>query len=178
MMGHDAARCRPHILLMGVSGTGKTAVGTELSAAIGAVFLDTDELHPAANVRKMAAGEPLSDADRGPWLSAVGRELALATADGRILVVACSALKRSYRDQLRMASPGLLVVWLTGTTDLIRERLAARTGHFMPASLLDSQLATLEPPTANEDSLVVDVAPSVEEISAWIAARLGSDHNG
>jgi gluconokinase len=178
MTGPDAARCQPHILLMGVSGTGKTAVGAELAAVIGAVFLDADDLHPAANVRKMAAGEALGDADRGPWLDAVGRELAIATACGRILVVACSALKRSYRDRLRRAAPGLRIVWLTGATALIRERLTARTGHFMPASLLDSQFATLEPPTADEDPLVVDVSPSVEEVSASIAARLGGDHRG
>ncbi len=178
MTGPDAARCRPHILLMGVSGTGKTAVGAELATVIGAVFLDADELHPAANVQKMSAGEALGDADRGPWLDAVGRELATATAYGRILVVACSALKRSYRDRLRRAAPGLRIVWLTGATALIRERLTARTGHFMPASLLDSQFATLEPPTSNEDPLVVDVSPSVEEVSASIAARLGGDHRG
>lgn len=176
MMRPGAARCQPHILLMGVSGTGKTAVGTELAAMIGALFLDADEFHPAANVRKMAAGDALSDADRGPWLDAVGRELAIATARGRRLVVACSALKRSYRDQLRRAAPGLRVVWLTGATALIRERLEARTGHFMPASLLDSQLATLEPPSAIEDPMLVDVSPSVGEISAAIAARLGGDH--
>jgi carbohydrate kinase (thermoresistant glucokinase family) len=120
----------------------------------------------------MSAGEPLSDADRGPWLDAVAQQMARAAAEGRGLVVACSALKRAYRDRLRRATPALRLVWLTGPTSLIRDRLAARTGHFMPAALLESQLATLEPPTTDERPLVTDISPPPEVIAEWVQARL------
>jgi carbohydrate kinase (thermoresistant glucokinase family) len=104
--------------------------------------------------------------------------MARAAAEGRGLVVACSALKRAYRDRLRRATPALRLVWLTGPTSLIRDRLAARTGHFMPAALLESQLATLEPPTTDERPLVADVSPPPEDLAAWIDAHLGDREPG
>jgi carbohydrate kinase (thermoresistant glucokinase family) len=169
---------QPIVVLMGVSGCGKTAVGRALAAGLGVAFVDADDLHPPANVRKMSAGEPLSDADRGPWLDAVAQQMARAAAEGRGLVVACSALKRAYRDRLRRATPALRLVWLTGPTSLIRDRLAARTSHFMPVALLESQLATLEPPTTDERPLVADVSPPPEDLAAWIDARLGGREPG
>ncbi|MFM7245362.1 MAG: gluconokinase [Planctomycetaceae bacterium] len=155
---------------MGVSGCGKTVVGRRLAAGLRMAFIDADDLHPVANVRKMTAGEPLTDADRGPWLEAVAREMTAAAGEPG-LVIACSALKRTYRDQLRRAAPNLVLVWLTGPTQLIRDRLAARTGHFMPADLLQSQLETLEPPAADERPIVADTTPPPKEIAASIAAR-------
>lgn len=162
----------PLILLMGVSGSGKTAVGRRLAARLGVAFLDADDLHPAANVAKMRAGTPLTDADRGPWLEAVAAEMAAAGAAHRGIVVACSALKRTYRDRLRAAAPALRLIHLTGPSDMIRLRLAGRTGHFMPPSLLDSQLAALESPTADERPLVVDIGTPPDELAATIVARL------
>lgn len=158
------------IVLMGVSGCGKTIVGRCLAGGLGVAFTDADDLHPVANVQKMTAGTPLTDADRGPWLDAVAGEMA-ASAGGRGLVIACSALKRAYRDRLRRVAPDLMLVWLTGPASLIRNRLASRTGHFMPADLLESQLAALEPPTADERPIVADITSPPEETAAWIAAR-------
>lgn len=162
----------PIVVVMGVSGCGKTAVGRRLAARLGLAFVDADSLHPPANVRKMSAGEPLADADRAPWLDAVVQRMA-DSADGAGLVVACSALKRAYRDRLRQAAPDLVLVWLTGPTALVRDRLTIRTGHFMPAALLESQLATLEPPTLDEQPVVADITPPAEDVAAWIAGRLG-----
>jgi carbohydrate kinase (thermoresistant glucokinase family) len=163
------------ILLMGVAGCGKTTVGHRLAAALGVPFVDADDLHPALNVRKMRAGTPLTDADRAPWLEAVGREIADAAAGPRGLVVACSALKRCYRDRLRWAAPALRLVWLTGPSPLMRDRLNARTGHFMPPALLDSQLETLEPPTPDERPIVADIAQSPADIVAVIRRRLAAE---
>jgi gluconokinase len=151
---------------MGVSGSGKTTVGARLAAALGMRFVDADDLHPAANVEKMTAGLPLTDADRWPWLDAVGAVL----AHGEV-VVACSALRRIYRDRLRDAAPGLELVYLHGGRELLAERMR-RPGHFMPESLLDSQLDTLEPPTFDERPLAFDVAEPVDEIVAAAAALL------
>lgn len=162
----------PIILLMGVSGCGKTAIGRGLAARLGVPFLDADDLHSPASVASMRAGTPLTDADRQPWLEAVALRLAEAGADGRGVSVACSALKRTYRDLLRAAAPGLRLVYLHGERDTIRRRLERRSGHFMPAALLASQLATLEPPTADEQPIVVDVSPPPEQIVATILTRL------
>ena len=158
------------VVVMGVSGSGKTTVGAALADALGLRFVDGDALHPAANVAKMAAGIPLDDADRAPWLDAVGAVLAAGP-----VVVACSALKRVYRDRLRAAAPDLDLVFLDGSRELLASRMAARPGHFMPASLLDSQLATLEPPTADEHPVTVDVAPAVSEIVATLKERMLHD---
>jgi gluconokinase len=140
---------------MGVSGCGKTAVGSLLAQQLGARFIDADDLHPQANVEKMRAGMPLDDADRAPWLALLNGRLRDARAAGEPVVLACSALKQRYRDQLAEGVPGLRFVHLAGSRDLIAARLAARRHRYMPARLLDSQFATLEPPA---DAIVLDVA--------------------
>lgn len=154
---------------MGVSGSGKSTVGVALAATLGVPFEDGDDLHPAANLAKMARGEPLDDADRRPWLDEVGRWLA-RHADGG--VIACSALRRAYRDQLRAHLPSADFLLLTGDPEVIARRQAARRGHFMPTSLLASQLQTLEPLGPDEHGVEVDVDQSVDEVvAAFVAAR-------
>lgn len=133
------------IMVMGVSGAGKSSVGAALADALGAAFLDGDDYHPQANVDHMAAGHPLTDAMRWPWLDQLAVAVQTARGGGPV-VFACSALKRSYRDHLRAAIPGLRVVYLNAPQSLVGDRLAARQGHFMPTGLLDSQFATLEVP--------------------------------
>ncbi len=159
-------------VVMGVSGVGKTTVGIALAKRLGVPFVDADDLHPAANVAKMKAGTPLDDEDRWPWLAAVGDELARAGADGSGLVVACSALKRSYRDAIRERGAGAYFVHLTGSEDTIEKHIAGRHGHFMPASLLPSQLATLEPLQPDESGVAIDVAASVDEVVSRAQAAL------
>ena len=138
----------PLIVVMGVSGSGKTTIGRLLAARLGVPFEDADSLHSAANVAKMAAGHPLTDADRRPWLASVGQALAGARDTG--MVMACSALKRAYRDTIRADAPRARFLELDGSRALLESRVGHRRGHFMPASLLDSQLATLEPLAADE----------------------------
>jgi gluconokinase len=157
---------------MGVAGAGKTVVGSLLANGLGAPFLEGDDLHPPANVRKMAQGIPLTDDDRQPWLAAIAARIAAAKRSGAGLVVACSALKRAYRDVLRGADADLRFVHLTGDRALIAQRLAHRAGHFMPRSLLDSQLATLEIPGPDEHAWTYDVAETPPSIVAGIVARL------
>ena len=163
------------LVVMGVSGSGKSTVGKELAARLQWPFADGDTFHSPENVAKMAAGIPLTDADRWPWLQAVERWISEKLRTGSSCVIACSALRRSYRDLLRNASggvPGATVrfVFLDVDRDLLRQRLLARHGHFMHADMLDGQLATLEPPTAAEHSITVpitaDTAPpaSVDDI--------------
>ncbi|WP_395513935.1 gluconokinase [Streptomyces racemochromogenes] len=157
---------------MGVAGTGKTTVGRLLAEALGVPYAEGDAFHPAANVAKMSAGVPLDDADRRPWLDAVGRWIRGRGAPGGA-VVAASCLKRAYRDRLRAAAPGTVVfVHLTGDRALVGERMAARTGHFMPPSLLDSQFAALEPLQPDEPGLAVDVAGTPQEITGRALAAL------
>lgn len=155
---------------MGVSGSGKTTVGQALAERLGRPFTDGDDLHPESNVRRMAAGIPLTDDDRWPWLDAVGAVLA-----GGAHVVACSALRRAYRDRLRAAAPGIALVLLDAPRDVLAARLTDRPGHFMPASLLDSQLQTLERPGPGEEVLTLDAARPVgqlvDEIAAWLEER-------
>ena len=146
---------------MGVSGSGKSTVGAALAGRLHVPFEDADDLHPEANVAKMTRGEPLDDHDRWPWLERIGEWLA-AHADGG--VIACSALKRQYRDQLRHHCPSVEFLHLEGGRDLIENRQASRPGHFMPASLLTSQFETLEPLGPDERGVVVDVAGSVDAI--------------
>lgn len=154
-------------VIMGVAGSGKTTIGAAFARALAMPFLEGDELHPPANVQRMAQGIPLTDDDRRPWLLAIAQQLRDAQRAGLGLVVTCSALKRSYRDLLRSASGAALqFVHLTGDRDIIAARLAERRGHFMPASLLDSQLATLEAPAPDERAWVCDVSESPEAILA------------
>lgn len=148
---------------MGVSGCGKSTVGAALAAALGRPFREGDALHPAANVAKMAAGIPLEDADRWPWLGAIAARVAADPAP--VVVVSCSALKRSYRDVLRKGAPGVVFVHLHGDFDLIAQRQGARQDHFMPSSLLQSQFDTLEPLADDEEGVVIDVAGTPEEIA-------------
>jgi len=151
---------------MGVSGTGKSTIGVALADALGLPFVEGDDLHPAANVAKMAAGVPLTDADRAPWLDRVAGALA------RPVVVTCSALKRRYRDRLRDAAPDVAFVYLHGTAELLAARMEGRDGHFMPTALLASQLATLEVPAPDEDAIPVDVALRPDEIVELVVGRL------
>lgn len=145
-------------VVMGVAGSGKSAVGTLLAERLGVVFADGDAFHPPANLAKMAAGIPLDDADRAPWLDAIAAWLA-THADA---VVACSALRRSYRDRLR--GPGVRFIYLRGTRDLLAQRLANRRDHFFPPQLLDSQLAALEEPGPDEDAATYSIELSPREI--------------
>ncbi len=143
-------------VVMGVSGCGKSRIGQDFATAVGARFVDGDSLHPLANIAKMSRGEPLTDDDRAPWLDKVGQVL---QAQG--MVVACSALKRIYRDRIRAgAGAPVIFLYLRGRRDTLLQRMATRPGHFMPVSLLDSQLATLEPPGADEPHLVADTEQS------------------
>jgi len=153
------------IVVMGVSGSGKTSVGEHLAARLGCAFVEGDRLHPEANVAKMAKGIPLTDDDRWPWLDLVGGELAKARARRESVVVSCSALKQTYRDRLRRGSGGMLYfVFLTGDPKVLEQRMGARTGHFMPASLLQSQLATLESPELEPGVVTVDIDASLNAI--------------
>ena len=154
---------RVRIVVMGVSGCGKSTLGQAVAQRLGLPFVEGDELHPPRNVALMAAGTPLTDEDRQGWLNAVAARLAAAGDTGA--VVACSALKRSYRDLLRRAAPDLRVVHLSGSETLLRQRLQARAGHYMPPSLLPSQLQTLEPPAPDEHALTLSIA---EETTAMV----------
>lgn len=158
----------PVVVVMGVSGCGKTAVGSRLAQELGARFVDADDLHPADNIEKMRAGIALDDADRAPWLALLNARLREAAAAGEPVVMACSALRQRYRDTLAAGLPGLRFVHLTGSRELIAARLAARQHRYMPASLLESQLAALEPPA---DAVLVEVAGTLEDVVA--AARRG-----
>ncbi|KQQ05782.1 hypothetical protein ASG06_04280 [Rathayibacter sp. Leaf185] len=155
---------------MGVAGCGKTTTGVGLADALGGVFIDADDLHPAVNKAKMASGQALTDDDRWPWLHSVGAVFHTAPAAGT--VVACSALRRAYRDLLRSsAGRPLFFVHLAGARELHAARIRARTGHFMPPALLDSQLATLEPLEPDEDGVTVDIAGTPDSI---VEAALGA----
>jgi gluconokinase len=158
------------VVVMGVTGTGKTTVGRRLAGDLGWPFRDADDLHPPANVAKMRGGEPLTDADRAPWLDAIARFVDEERRAGRDLVLACSALKHVYRERIGGGAPGVVFVHLTGDPSLIRARLARRRGHFAKADLLTSQLETLEPPAG---ALVVDVAAPPDEVVARIRRHLG-----
>jgi gluconokinase len=157
------------VVLMGVSGVGKTTVGERLAAELGWTFHDADAFHPPANVAKMRSGAPLDDTDREPWLAAMSDAIGGWLAKGEGAVLACSALKQCYREALARDRDGVVFVHLEGSRSLIASRLAARRGHYMPASLLDSQIAALEPP---DDAITVDVTPTPEAIVAEIRRRI------
>ncbi|MEU8269444.1 gluconokinase [Sphaerisporangium sp. NPDC049002] len=152
----------PLLVVMGVTGSGKTTVGVALAQRLRVPFGDADGFHSAANVAKMSAGVPLEDADRLPWLRSIGAWLAGHVSAGG--VVSCSALKRSYRDVLREAAPGVGFVHLHGEQEVVRRRVAGRPGHFMPASLVASQFQTLEPLEPDERGVVLDLGRSVDEL--------------
>jgi gluconokinase len=159
-------------VVMGVAGAGKSLIGSALARALGVDFVEGDAYHPAANVARMAAGIPLTDDDRLGWLNALADRLGEAAAAGMGLVMACSALKRSYRDLLRVRDPSVRFILLHGTPALIGERLARRRGHYMPVSLLESQLATLEVPSPDEDAWTCDVAANPDEIVTSLLALI------
>lgn len=153
----------PIYVLMGVSGCGKTSVGEAVAADLGFEFIEGDALHPPANVEKMAQGIPLNDEDRFPWLDRIGARI--AEADGHGLVVSCSSLKKIYRERLRsFAKEPLTFVFLKGSEELLTERMARRKGHFMPLSLLKSQLATLEDPSGEPGVITVDISGTSQDV--------------
>lgn len=149
---------------MGVSGSGKSTIGGAFARAFGVEFVEGDTYHPPENVNRMAAGIPLTDADRAGWLRALAMRIRAAKQAGKGLVVTCSALKRSYRDILRAEASDLRFIFLRGSRELVAARLAGRSGHFMPATLLDSQLSTLEEPGADETAWVCDVRETPQAI--------------
>ena len=159
-------------VVMGVSGSGKTTVSALLSAALGCQFQEGDDLHPAENVEKMHGGTPLTDADRMPWLHKIAEEIDGWRARGESGVLTCSALKRSYRDIIIGGRRDVTLVYLKGSHDLIRRRMAARHEHFMPVALLDSQFAILQEPTPDEHPIAVDVGGRPAEIAAEIVHQL------
>ncbi len=161
---------RPSVVVMGVSGSGKSTIGALVAELLHVQFMDGDDLHPLANVRKMAAGAPLNDSDRWPWLAKVGVALAERKTTG--VVVACSALRKSYRDVIRQHAPASQFVLLTGSRHLLESRMAARRDHFMPASLLDTQLESLEPLGEDEAGFAVDISELSQVVAETVVRRL------
>jgi gluconokinase len=160
------------LVVMGVSGSGKSTVANRLAARLGWRYEDGDSFHPASNVAKMSAGQPLTDEDRWPWLQAIADEIDRRSGTGEHVVIACSALKRAYREVLVHGRDDIRIVFLDGPQDLIAARLAARKGHFMPPGLLASQFRTLERPDASERPIVVSIDASVEQIVDDIVTQL------
>jgi gluconokinase len=163
----------PIVIVMGVSGSGKTTVGALLAGQLDWLYAEADDFHPRANVEKMAAGHPLTDDDRWPWLEAIGRWIDERRAADEPGIVTCSALKRSYRDLLRRDRPEVLVAYLDGSHDLIAGRLIARHGHFFAPSMLDSQFADLEPPASDEDVLSVPIDGTPPDVVGRIIEGFG-----
>ncbi|MER9618902.1 gluconokinase [Mesorhizobium sp. M0207] len=157
---------------MGVAGCGKSVVGEALAAALGAVFIEGDRLHPPENVARMASGQPLTDALREGWLDAIGQRMAASVASGQGVVAACSALKRSYRDRLRGFCADIVFVYLEIDPATAKQRVGNRKGHFMPASLVDSQFATLEAPAADEAAMALDGTRPVADTVATALSLL------
>jgi gluconokinase len=165
---------RAPVVVMGVSGSGKSTVGAALAQRLQVPFGDADDFHPPANVAKMTAGQPLDDNDRYPWLEAIGEWLAEHPDGG---VMSCSALKRKYRDQLRRHCPTVEFVHLSGPPEVIAARQASRPGHFMPASLMASQFATLEPLQPDERGVTIDVSGDIDGIVASYLSRAADGQN-
>jgi gluconokinase len=161
-------------VVMGVAGSGKSLIGAALAYALSIAFVDGDDLHSPENVERMASGIPLTDENRAGWLRTIAGRIRETKAAGTGIVVACSALKRSYRDFLRAEVGNLRFIFLTGPRELIAKRLAHRPGHFMPPSLLDSQLATLEEPGPDEDVLICDITKSPDAIVSDLVDRLSA----
>lgn len=164
------------VVVMGVSGSGKTTLARGIAEHLGWDFLEGDDLHPRTNVEKMAAGTPLTDDDRWPWLEAIGAWIDERVATGTSAAITCSALRRTYRDLLRTGRPGVRFCHVSADADLIAERVERRQGHYMPPSLLPSQLATLEPLDPDEPGITVSAAGSAEEVVTEALRRLGLDH--
>ena len=158
---------------MGVSGSGKSTIADALAQRLGWTYEDGDKFHPASNVAKMSAGHPLTDEDRWPWLQAIADEIDRACGAGERAVIACSALKRVYRDILVHGRHDVRIIYLNGTQDLIASRLALRKGHFMPSGLLASQFKTLEPPDGTENPVAVSIDGSVDAVVDDIVSQLG-----
>jgi gluconokinase len=171
-MPADTAASPCALIVMGVSGCGKSTIAKALADRLGWRFEDGDSFHPAANVAKMKAGHPLNDDDRWPWLQAIADEIDRASAAGERIIIACSALKRAYRDVLVHGRDDIIIVYLEGSRELIAERLRQRKGHFMPPGLLDSQFDTLEPPRASEHPLVVSIDATVDAIVDDVVEQL------
>jgi len=162
------------VVVMGVSGAGKTTVGVVLAKELGAEFLEGDRFHPPANIAKMSHGHPLDDADRWPWLDRLGAELAARGKAGRPVVLACSALKRAYRDRLRSFWPATCFVFLRGDFELIQARLAERHGHFMPTGLLESQFAALQEPDPDEGAITGDIRLPADRLVPQLAREISA----
>jgi gluconokinase len=161
------------IVLMGISGCGKSSVGAAVARALGAKFIDGDDLHPRANIQKMAGGSPLNDADRAPWLERLNDAAYSLGHKNETGLIVCSALKRRYRDRLRDGNPNLIFLFLDGDFELILGRLRSRSGHFMPLSLLRSQFEALERPAADEtDVLRVDISGDFEQVVEQCVAAI------
>lgn len=167
-------RVSPAIVVMGVAGCGKSAVGTALAEALGALFVEGDRLHPPENVARMASGQPLTDQLREGWLDAIGERIAVSAARGQGVVAACSALKRSYRQRLSGFCGDIAFLYLEIDPATAKLRVGNRKGHFMPASLVDSQFAILEPPGADERAFTLDATRPIGEIVATALSRIRS----
>lgn len=155
-------------VIMGVAGSGKSTIGAMVARQISAVYLDGDDLHPPSNIAKMSAGVPLNDDDRWPWLAQIADRLAQTDQ----IIIGCSALKRSYRDFMRDRVGDLVFLYLEATRDVLENRMAAREGHFMPLSLLDSQLATLEPPGPDETAIAVNIDASPQDVAGAFVQQI------
>jgi gluconokinase len=171
-VGDDTGETPCALVVMGVSGSGKSTIGEKLAERLGWSYEDGDKFHPPSNVAKMSAGQPLTDEDRWPWLQAIANEIDRVCEAGEHAVIACSALKRAYRDILVHGRNDVRIIYLKGTQDLIASRLALRKGHFMPPGLLASQFRTLEPPDASENPVTVSIDASVETIVDDIISQL------
>ena len=172
-MDDDIGRTPCALVVMGVSGSGKSTIGEKLAQRLGWSYEDGDKFHPLSNVAKMSAGQPLTDQDRWPWLQAIANEIDRVCEARGHAVIACSALKRAYRDLLVHGRPDVRIIYLQGTQDLIADRLALRKGHFMPPGLLASQFKTLEPPDASENPVTVSIDAPVETIVDDIVRQSG-----
>jgi gluconokinase len=177
-MPGNSTRTPCALIVMGVSGSGKTTIAEKLAERLGWKCEDGDKYHPKSNVEKMSAGHPLTDQDRWPWLQAIADKIDQICEADEHAVVACSALKRAYRDVLMHGRDDVRIVYLDGTQELIAGRLAARRGHFMPPGLLDSQFKTLEPPGEDENPIAVSIDASVEAIVDDIVRKLKLDPDG
>ncbi len=171
-MGDDTGERPCALIVMGVSGSGKSTIADELAKRLGWAYEDGDRFHPASKVAKMSAGRPLTDEDRWPWLQAIADEIDRVCKAGEHAVIACSALKRSYRDLLVHGRNDVRIIYLKGRQELIANRLALRKNHFMPPGLLDSQFRTLEPPDVSENPVTVSIDASVEAIVDAIVKQL------